>query len=82
MTRSIALRTYWGDWMKLSMSETQLFKLRAHLQAGSTKTIALGGHVFRPQGDVLFFANSGTPSKYYFEMSPQEVIAVIEEALS
>lgn len=64
------------------MSEAQLVKLKAHLQAGSTKTIALGGHVFRSQGDVLYFSNSGVPSKYYFDMSPQEVIAVIDETLS
>ena len=82
MTRTIALRTYWGNLMKLSMSETQLIKLKAHLQLGSTETISLGEHVFRSQGDVLFFANSGIPSKYYFEMSPVEVIAVIDEALS
>lgn len=82
MNRSIALRTYWGDWMKISMNETQLVKLKVHLQADSTETIALGGYVFRPQGDVLYFANSGIPSKYYFEMSPLEVIAVIDEALN
>jgi hypothetical protein len=82
MAQSITLHTYWRTSMDLSISEAQLVKLKAYLQAGSTKTIALGGYVFRSQGDVLYFANSGIPSKYYFEMSPPEVIAVIDEALS
>jgi hypothetical protein len=81
MIRSIALRTYWRDWIQISLSEAELVKLREHLQMSSTEIIALGGYVLRPQGDVLYFANGGIPSKYYFEMTPSEIIAVIDGAL-
>lgn len=81
MMHVLALRTYWGKLMRLSMSSTQLIQLRTHLEAGSMDTISLGGYVFRILHDVIYFANSGIPSKYYFDMSPQEVIAVIDETL-
>lgn len=68
--------------MQISMSKPQLNQLKNHLQAGSADPISLGGYVFRILHDVLYFANTGIPSKYYFDMNPQEVVTVINEALN
>lgn len=78
---TIELYAYWGKWLPFSLNNEELVKLRAYLRCGSEQSITLGGHTFRVYMGSLWFATGGTPSKYYLEMTLQEIITVIDETL-
>jgi hypothetical protein len=64
-----------------SLTKLQLQELRSLLMVKSDTVISMVGHTFKVVDDNLYFATSGIPSEYYFEMTFEEIIVLIDDAL-
>ncbi|WP_419735661.1 hypothetical protein [Pseudomonas sp. COR18] len=77
----ITLTTYWQKPFTLAFDKSQLLALKRHVQDESESTLRIGAYTFRCMDGYLHFANGGTPSKYYFEMSLADIVATIDQAI-
>ena len=77
----INLQAYWGP-TSFSLECEQLQELRDYLASGSTSVVTIGAWNFKWQNGCLYFANSGNPGKYYIDMTANDIINVIDDAIN
>ncbi|KPA87847.1 hypothetical protein PF66_05805 [Pseudomonas asplenii] len=78
----ITLTTHWQKPLTLALDKSQLLALKQYLQDGRESTLRIGAYTFRCMDGYLHFANGGAPGKYYFEMSIDEIVTTIDQAIA
>lgn len=78
---NINLQAYWGT-TSFNLECPELAKLRTYLANRPSGVIVIGAWSFEWKNGVLYFASGGIPTKYYIDMSLNDIIAVIDAAIA
>lgn len=78
----IKLTTYWRRVDSFEMTRDDLERFRAHIVSESDEPIRIGATVFRCLRGFMYFADSGVPEDFHFDESPEQIIDLIDTALS